>query len=72
MRWHLEHTLSTERVLARLEAVEGQVAPEMPEQIARWRYPGSLREWKENTDALEAFVARRPAVLRQMLQDLSL
>ncbi|MBJ6761518.1 CotH kinase family protein [Myxococcaceae bacterium JPH2] len=68
-RWHLDHTFAPERVVAAIDAVAGQLAPEMAEHIQRWSYPASLTEWEGSLERMRDTAARRPAFMRQFLEE---
>ncbi|MBU8898760.1 CotH kinase family protein [Corallococcus sp. M34] len=68
-RWHLDHTFAPERVVAAIDAVAGQLAPEMAEHIQRWSYPASLAVWEASLDQMRDTAARRPAFMRQVLDE---
>ncbi|WP_044281524.1 CotH kinase family protein [Myxococcus stipitatus] len=67
--WHLDNTFAPERVLARLDATVELLAPEMPQHIARWRYPESEASWRDEVQRLRDTLARRPEVMRRLLQE---
>ncbi|QSQ18556.1 CotH kinase family protein [Myxococcus landrumensis] len=66
--WHLDNTFAPERVLAAVDAAAERLAPEMPEHIARWRYPRSEAAWQWELQNLRDIIQRRPAALRRFLQ----
>ncbi|RKG78550.1 CotH kinase family protein [Corallococcus terminator] len=65
--WHLEHTFAPERVVAHLDAVAEQLAPEMPGHVARWLQPASVELWSVTVEELRETARQRPAFMRQFL-----
>ncbi|MCY1030760.1 CotH kinase family protein [Corallococcus sp. BB11-1] len=65
--WHLEHTFAPERVVAYVDAVAEQLAPEMPAHVARWLQPASVEGWRVNVEELRETARQRPAFMRQYL-----
>jgi len=62
----LNTRFSVEHTAARLEAISGEIAAEMPEYIARWRAP-SLNGWYNEIDGLGDWLEQRPAIVRNHL-----
>ncbi|MET0401488.1 MAG: CotH kinase family protein [Cystobacter sp.] len=67
--WHLENTFTPERVLARIEDVAGELAPEMPAHVARWGHPASVEEWGAQVQVLRDWAVLRPGYMRQFLEE---
>ncbi|MCY1047685.1 CotH kinase family protein [Corallococcus sp. bb12-1] len=65
--WHLEHTFTPERVVAYVDAVAEQLAPEMPGHVARWLQPASVDLWSVTVEELRETARQRPALMRQFL-----
>lgn len=65
----MNSTLSSERILNRIDQMAAEIAPEIQEHTRRWRYPGSLSEWESHVEELRIFARRRPGFLRQHLSN---
>ena len=52
--WHLNNTYAPERVIARIDAMEAEVANDLQYDYAIW--PGTYEGWQENVQALRDFV----------------
>ncbi|MES2731146.1 MAG: CotH kinase family protein [Bacteroidota bacterium] len=59
----------TERVVAQLDQTQANLAPAMPEHIARWGAPASVSQWNSNVEVIRTFAQQRPAIQRQHLID---
>ena len=65
--YHLSYTFETKRVLAKINEMQSALAPEMKEQINRWRVPRSYASWESEVNVLREFAKSSPAYLRQHL-----
>ncbi|MCL4177304.1 MAG: CotH kinase family protein [Verrucomicrobia bacterium] len=63
----LNTLLATPRTLARIDQMAAVLNREMPEHIARWRYPGSFLTWRRNIEYLRDYARRRPDACREHL-----
>ena len=54
LSYHMEHTLSNENVLARIDYYEQLLAPEVPRERARWG--GSVSGWEWQVNKLRRFI----------------
>ncbi|MBL9135042.1 MAG: CotH kinase family protein, partial [Verrucomicrobiales bacterium] len=57
-------TFSSQRFVDRIDRMAAEIAPEVAEHTARWRYPSSLAEWQRNVEALRTFARLRPSAMR--------
>ncbi|ATB28303.1 CotH kinase family protein [Melittangium boletus] len=67
--WHLDNTFTEARMTARVDALAAKLAPEMPAQVSRWRYPASVGAWSNQVQYLRDALKRRPVVVRQFLEE---
>lgn len=51
-------------VIARIDAMEDEIAPLVPEHIERWREPPSTSDWHNEVQALRVFATERPDYAR--------
>lgn len=64
-----------ENVVATIDAVEAELAPEMPRHLARWLpeanefwpVPASVEAWRAEVERLRTFARERPAAMRRQL-----
>ncbi len=63
---HLNTTFTSDRVLAKLEELYANLAPEMPRQLDRWSL--SKRRWENHVDRMRAFAKKRPAYMRKHMK----
>ncbi|MEZ5196597.1 MAG: lamin tail domain-containing protein [Bacteroidales bacterium] len=56
-----------ERMIAYLDSIEAKMAPEMPNQVARWG--GSVTEWENNVQKIRNFINARHDYLAGGLMD---
>jgi hypothetical protein len=63
----LNTLLATPHTLARIDHLAAVLNGEMPEHIARWRYPASFVEWRQNVEYLRDYARLRPAACRDHL-----
>lgn len=57
------------RVISVINYYHDLLAPEMPEQIARWQNnPGPLAKWNADVNAIDTFAAQRPPYAFQYVQ----
>ena len=61
---------SPERGLAVINQFAQLLAPEIPEEIRRWSYPASIKDWQSNVENLRYFVKERPAYMAKFLNEL--
>ncbi|GGI05927.1 CotH kinase family protein [Egicoccus halophilus] len=64
---HLDTTFDPVRAEARLDEFVALLAPELPQQVDRWGYPGSVEEWEGYVASLRTFVRERPRHQRAQL-----
>nr|WKN40171.1 CotH kinase family protein [Tunicatimonas sp. TK19036] len=63
----LEGPLSQNRIEHVVEDVHDQIAPLMPQHIARWGYPVSFGDWQNNVQQISQFCAiRRHYIYKQL------
>lgn len=67
--YHLNNTVSSEKVLEAIEHFHSTLYPYLGKHIQRWRVPLTLYEWEENIKSLEKFAALRPAQMFKILND---
>ncbi len=65
----LNSTFQPEAVIARIDAMQKEIAPEMPHHINRWDIIPSMEEWERNVNVMRTFAAERPAYMRQYLME---
>jgi hypothetical protein len=58
-----------EKTNARIDQFAGKLRPEMEEHVQRWRFPGSVREWNNNVQALRVFASKRPPQVRRHIME---
>ncbi|HLA55142.1 MAG TPA: CotH kinase family protein, partial [Flavobacterium sp.] len=56
------------RIIAQIAVMKAQIAPEMNEQITRWKAPIDLDEWNYFTGELNNFANQRPAIQRNHIR----
>jgi len=61
--YHLNHTLSTNNVLYKIDSLTSIYDPVMPEHIRRWAYPATMNDYHAAVAHLRQFAALRPAAL---------
>ncbi len=65
--FHLKNTFEPQKVIAEVEKFKGILAPEMSEQINRWRNLKSYEQWLRNMEDLKLFAEKRPEFQVQQL-----
>lgn len=65
----LNTTFLSTRMVSHIEALKQNIAPEMPEHIARWEDPDSLSYWDDQVDIMINYVNGRPSYQRQHIRD---
>lgn len=58
-------TLEPGRMLAFIDRMAAEIAPEIVDHVARWRSPANLSEWSRNVEALRTFARERPTYNRR-------
>lgn len=66
---HLNHTLSPDNVLHKIDSLQSIYDPLMPEHILRWGYPASMQDYHSAVEHLQQFAALRPSVLMADLEE---
>ncbi|NNC83552.1 MAG: T9SS type A sorting domain-containing protein [Flavobacteriales bacterium] len=67
--YHYSTTFSTERVLQKIDSLQGLYAPLLAEHIDRWNRPASVNQWYASIEELRSFAIKRPPVmLRQLME----
>jgi len=61
---HLASTFREPHVRSHIEAAAAGIAAEVPEHVARWRWPTSPAAWRHQVDVMLDFAARRPEIFR--------
>ncbi len=56
-------------VISKINEFETAFAPEMEENINRWRFMGSFSKWKSNVQDLRDFAGKRPEIQAKQLND---
>jgi hypothetical protein len=67
LAFHLNVTFETQRVLDRIDLLAGNIASEMPRQVAR--FGGSMSRWQEEVEVLRDFARNRHAYLHRYIQE---
>ncbi|MFO7849812.1 MAG: CotH kinase family protein [Spirochaetia bacterium] len=65
---HLSTTAHEHRAVEHLEKQIERIEGEMPEHIARWNWPDSMEEWREELKKLYYFAENRPRIIREQLK----
>lgn len=68
--FHLEHSLSPQNVVQKIDSLQAIYDPVMPEHIQRWGYPNTINDYHSAVDHIRQFAALRPATLIQDLKNL--
>ena len=63
----IEGQFSSPELLAAIEKVGSNIAPEMPRQIERWRYPANMGAWHQEVGVLKEFCKGRPEYMRKAI-----
>lgn len=66
--WHMENTVSPNKVLDAIEYFEQTLSPNIPEHINRWQFPLTVYEWEQNVQSLRDFAILRPAEMAKIIQ----
>ncbi|MCK6499853.1 MAG: CotH kinase family protein, partial [Nitrospira sp.] len=61
----MNSTFASDRFVERIDRMAAEIAPEVAEHTARWRYPASLAEWNRNVGSLRTFARNRPDAMRR-------
>ena len=61
--------LSTENMMREIEKLKNEIEPFVSDYIYRWRIPRSKTEWEDNISILTTFAMRRPAFMKQLLNE---
>lgn len=64
MASHLNITYAPARVTALVNAMQGEIAAEMPRHISRWKKPRTMTVWENEARAMRDFAAQRAGVVR--------
>jgi hypothetical protein len=67
---HLNTTFHIDTLLSRINYFEQVHAPEMENQISRWRKPESISDWKKNIQTLREFAMHRHKYQKEHLDQL--
>jgi hypothetical protein len=68
-KFHLDTTFDADNVIEKINRFEKILAPEMNDQINRWRNISSYTEWLSNMEDLRNFARKRPAIQQQQLDN---
>lgn len=63
----LNTVFSPPHVASIIDSLAQHIAPEIPAEVAKW--DNTVTTWNSNVDFLRDFSARRPAIVRQQMQD---
>jgi CotH kinase protein/Lamin Tail Domain/Chitobiase/beta-hexosaminidase C-terminal domain/Secretion system C-terminal sorting domain len=66
---HLNTTLNTERVHAKIDSFYNTYLDVVPEQMARWNRPWSMNSWNEHVNLLKTFASERPDHVRRNMRN---
>jgi hypothetical protein len=66
--FHMRETLAPSRVIAIIDELAAEIEPEISLNTTRWERPASLQAWKSEVEVLRNFARRRPAFIKQHLQ----
>jgi hypothetical protein len=67
---HLNHTLSPENVISKIDSLQVIYDPLMPEHISRWTYPNTINDYHAAVEHIRQFALLRPATLFTELTEL--
>lgn len=71
--YHLQYTFAPERVFSIIDALAGNIASEIPNNLERWSRPTSMNQWRSEVQVLKDFAVNRPRyVIRHLSRHLSL
>lgn len=75
---HLNTTFQPERILNIIKICQGEIEPEMPRHMEKWkgqlscygfpdnlRFPSTMKQWKSNVEIMRVFASERPYYLRR-------
>ncbi|MFN8145010.1 MAG: CotH kinase family protein [Bacteroidia bacterium] len=65
----MNSNFKTSVAVARLDAMEALLEPEMQEHIERWSTPASMAEWHDGVEDKREFARQRPAIQFGQLRD---
>lgn len=65
----LNSTFRSKRIIAIIREAEAAIAAEMPQQVARWKEPKSMRRWYKSINRLASFFYKRPKYQWQHLEE---
>lgn len=65
----LDGPLSAERCTSVLADCVGRIEDEMPDHLARWRKPATIRDWRAEVDVLMDFARNREGHVRRQLEE---
>jgi hypothetical protein len=68
--YHLQHILSPQNVIHKIDSLQAIYDPVMPEHILRWGYPNTIHDYHAAVDHVRQFAALRPATLATDLRNL--
>lgn len=68
--FHLQHSLSPQNVIHKIDSLQTIYDPVMPEHIRRWGYPNTMNDYHAAVNHLREFAALRPATLIHDLRNL--
>ena len=63
----LENDFTQEKALNSINKFKNNIGEEIKYQIARWRYPVSVKEWENNIDAFSDFGLKRGLIVKKQL-----
>jgi len=64
---YINTTFDTERALSKINEMQSAIEPEIPRQLKRWKL--SEKKWRKEIDVMREFAVKRPAHMRQHLQE---
>lgn len=65
----INSNFKTDRALAKIDELQGNLEKEMPYNIQRWPNFGSMDEWHSHVDIMRNFVRERPKYMRQFIME---
>ena len=63
--YHLNNTFAPDRAISIIDALAGEIEPEMTLNVQRWARPASVADWQREVENLRSFIRRRPAIIWQ-------
>jgi len=63
--------LTVQNILQQIEDFEERYQVEMERHIARWRYPKTMQEWRDEVEEMKTFARKRPEIVLKQIKSLN-